>query len=76
MVPVLFVFVVYSNFSACTTDLIRNRERKVIYIYRQSSVLNLICNKGGYTKEIRKYTMMIKMVPVYMISFVRWKDIG
>ena len=74
-VPVLFVSVVYSNFSARTTDFIRNRERKVICIYCQSSVLNSICNKGGYIKKIQKATA-IKTITVYMGSFVRWKDIG
>ena len=58
-IPVLFVSVVYSNFSVRTTVFIRlicNRQRKVLFINRQSSVLNSICNKGGYTNEIRKRT--------------------
>ena len=71
-VPVLFVSVVYSNFSARTTDfiqLIRNRERKLLCINRQLSVLNSIFNKGGYTNEIQKRTRNTT-VPVLLISVV------
>ena len=49
----------YSNFSARTSDfirLIRNRERKVTWIYGQLSVLNSMRNEGGYTNEIQKRT--------------------
>ena len=56
MVPVLFVSVVYSNFSQQTTHWIHNRKIKLLWIYCQPSVLNSICNKGGYTNEIRKRT--------------------
>ena len=73
MVPVLFVSIVYSNFSLRTADLIRNRERKVLCIYRQPSVLNSICNKGGYTKEIRKgttnTTVLVLFVSVVYLNF-------
>ena len=69
-VPVLFVSVVYSNFSAQTSNWIHNnRKRKVLCIYRQPSSLNTICNKGGYTKEIRKGTTNT-MVPVLFVSVV------
>ena len=74
-VPVLFVSVVYSNFSARTMHWIHNRKRQLLCIYRQPSVLNSICNKGGYTKEIWKGTRNTT-VTVYMVSFLRWKDIG
>ena len=73
-VPVLFLSVAYTNFSGGTTDLIRNRERKVLCINRQSSVLYSICIKGGYTNEIRKRTRNISTT-VYMVSFVRRKGI-
>ena len=67
----------YSNFSVRTTVFIRlicNRQRKVLFINRQSSVLNSICNKGGYTNEIRKRTRNTSTT-VYMVSFVRRKGI-
>ena len=59
----------YSNFSSRTIDLISNRERKVLCIYRQQSVLNLIYNKGGYRKEIWKRSTNTS-VPVYVVSVV------
>ena len=54
MVPVLFVSVVYLNFSARTTDLIRNRERKVLCIYRQllnSTSVLFGAEKGQFTRD-------------------------
>ena len=68
-IPVLFVSVMYSNYSARTTNFIGYREKKVICIYRISSVLNSICNKGGYTKEIQKGTRNTT-VPVLFVSVV------
>ena len=38
------------------------------------SLLNSICNNGGYTKEIHKRTRN-KLATVYMVSFVRRKGI-
>ena len=49
----------YLNFSARTTDWIHNRKRKLLCIYRQPSVLNLICNKGGFTKEIEEVNILV-----------------
>ena len=72
-VPILFVSVVYSNFSARTTHWIHNRKRQLLCISRQPSVLNSICNKGGYTKEIRKGKRNTT-VPVYIVSFVYVKN--
>ena len=62
----------YSNFSARTSDfirLIRNRERKLLCINRQISVLNSIFNKGGYTNEIQNVTRNAT-VPVIFVSVV------
>ena len=39
-----------------------------------TSLLNSICNNGVYRKESQKHTRN-KLVQVYMVTFVRWKDI-
>ena len=39
-----------------------------------TSLLNSICNNGGHTKQIHKRTRN-KSLLVYIVSFVRWKDI-
>ena len=62
----------YLNFSAGTTVWIHNRKRKVLCLYRQPSVLNLICNKGGYRKEIWKRSTNTS-VPVYIVSILYLK---
>ena len=62
----------YSNFSARTSDfirLIRNRERKLLCINRQISVLNSIFNEDGYTNEIQKGTRNTT-VPILFVSVV------
>ena len=56
----------YSNFSAHTTDLFRNRERKVICIYCQLSVLNSVSNEGGCTNEIQKRTRNTKVLVLFV----------
>ena len=39
-----------------------------------TSLLDLICNNGGYRKENKKHTRN-KLVLAYMVYFVCWKDI-
>ena len=52
-----------------------NRERKILWIYRQPSVLNSICNKGGYRKKILKGKSNTT-IPVSIVSVVSSKNSG
>ena len=57
----------------------KNGSKTDLEIWTQSgdcrtSLLNSLCNNGGYTKQIHEH-IRNKLVPVYMVSFMRWKDI-